>query len=513
MLNNRYVIREVRGSSGSHAVYLAEDLYPVKMCPACRGVASDADEIRCTYCGADLSEISPAQLRYLVQERDDPAAFSSEGQLLQLDLRHPGLLLPVAVFVEAPHGPKRAYRVMPEFSPPLVKTVPGPRDLAQTLSWGVSLAKALAYLHQHDVALGSVDIDHVSVDGDRAWWSGLTRVTILSAEERASIREAHAVDVQKLATLLVQLGTGRANAALPESWPDALNQLITKAHREPAKVSAAEFAVMLEHLLEQVREPKRVTLVVGQCTDVGSIRSVNEDTLLSVDLGAIHRLRDQAAGLFLVADGMGGHDAGDVASQLTARTIGELTTEEGTRPISSRQLFSDPAGWLLTAVRQANQAVYEERMAAKSDMGTTLVAALVMGARATIANVGDSRCYLLSNRGITQVTVDHSLVERLVATGQITREEAAVHPQRHVIYRVIGDRPEVEIDLFEQPMQVDEALLLCSDGLSGMVSDETIWRIWMAAASPQDACIRLVAAANRAGGEDNITAVIVQVRT
>jgi protein phosphatase len=130
---------------------------------------------------------------------------------------------------------------------------------------------------------------------------------------------------------------------------------------------------------------------------------------------------------------------------------------------------------------------------------------------ATLANIGDSRAYLLKPEAIVQVTVDHSLVERLVATGQITPEEAANHPQKNVIYRVVGDKPRVENDIYEQRLVPGEALLLCSDGLSGMVPDEQMWQIWRTSTSPQEACDRLVEAANEAGGEDNITAVIVQV--
>ena len=143
-------------------------------------------------------------------------------------------------------------------------------------------------------------------------------------------------------------------------------------------------------------------------------------------------------------------------------------------------------------------------------MGTTVVMALFVGDTATIANVGDSRAYRLGSQCIEQVTTDHSLVERLVATGQITQEEAIDHPQSNVIYRVVGDKTRIDVDLCELRLALGEGLLLCSDGLSGMVPDEQIWQIWRASTSPQEACDRLVDAANHAGGEDNISVVIVQ---
>jgi len=215
--------------------------------------------------------------------------------------------------------------------------------------------------------------------------------------------------------------------------------------------------------------------------------------------------------LFIVADGMGGHEAGDVASELTARVMAQRASAELLPSLALGKPFPEWRNWLTAAVQSANKAVHEQRTAAGTDMGNTLVAVLVRGGRALIANVGDSRCYYLDADGIRQISVDHSLVERLVATGQITRDEAAHHPQRNVIYRVIGDRSKVEVDLFEQLLDPGGALLLCSDGLSGMISNTDIWQIWHAAGSPQEACDALVKAANEAGGEDNITALIVQM--
>jgi protein phosphatase len=180
-------------------------------------------------------------------------------------------------------------------------------------------------------------------------------------------------------------------------------------------------------------------------------------------------------------------------------------------PSFNHDTLPDPGPWVTQAVLAANQAVYEHRESTGSDMGCTLVMALFVGATATIANVGDSRAYHLTSQGMTQLTTDHSLVERLVATRQITPEEARMHPHRNVIYRVIGDRPELTVDLFERTFAPGEALLLCSDGLNNMVNDKAIWKTWNASKSPQAVCDRLVAEANQAGGKDNISVVIVQV--
>jgi serine/threonine protein phosphatase PrpC len=144
-------------------------------------------------------------------------------------------------------------------------------------------------------------------------------------------------------------------------------------------------------------------------------------------------------------------------------------------------------------------------------MGTTLVVALVASGEAFVANIGDSRCYHLSGQELKQITTDHSLVERLVAAKQITREEARVHPQRNYIYRTVGDKPQVEADLFKVNLRPGDALVLCSDGLHGMVEDPVIQETLLHSPHPQAACEELIRLANVAGGDDNVTVIVVQM--
>jgi serine/threonine protein phosphatase PrpC len=131
--------------------------------------------------------------------------------------------------------------------------------------------------------------------------------------------------------------------------------------------------------------------------------------------------------------------------------------------------------------------------------------------QATLANVGDSRIYRVSPQSIEQLTTDHSLVERLIASGQLSREEARYHPQRNVVYRTIGDKPNVEAETSIHTLAPGDYLLLCSDGLTGMIEDRIIQKLILDAPSPQEACERLISAANAAGGEDNITAIVIQI--
>ncbi len=257
-------------------------------------------------------------------------------------------------------------------------------------------------------------------------------------------------------------------------------------------------------------------------TDVGRERDHNEDAVRinEQNLGA------GIDGLYIVADGMGGHAAGEVASAIAADVFAQQCFKEefprqaqGFDQLDPEQKLKDALAlqekqkqWLLAAVGRANQAVFNRRQQDGVDMGTTLVAAIRSGDRVAVANVGDSRLYIISGDGktIQQVTQDHSLVAKLVAVKQITAEEAKTHPQKNVIYRTIGDKPKVEADVFFAKIPPGGAMVLCCDGLSGMVEDGQIGRIVVSSGSAQEATKKLIAAANAAGGEDNISAIVVK---
>ena len=253
----------------------------------------------------------------------------------------------------------------------------------------------------------------------------------------------------------------------------------------------------------------RLALRWGLATDPGLERDINEDY---AECWTFAQANGPQAGLFIVADGLGGQDDGEVASRLaTLTTWGALRDSLWGRIIAGEDIPQDAVlQALLDAVGEASRAVYEARLQAKSDMSTTITLALVVDGRAYIANVGDSRAYLFNADGLRAITKDHSLVQRLVDAGQITRAQVYSHPQRNLIYNTIGDRAEVNVDVFAHDLQPEDRLLLCSDGLWEMVRDEGIEEALMAEADPQRACDRLVRHANLAGGEDNISVIIVQ---
>jgi serine/threonine protein phosphatase PrpC len=233
----------------------------------------------------------------------------------------------------------------------------------------------------------------------------------------------------------------------------------------------------------------------GSATDVGMVRTTNQDQLLV------------APPLFAVADGMGGAAAGDVAATIAVESLKvafQASTREG----------EPTEGDLIRAAEVANRAVWEqaESHPAMRGMGTTLVAlAKVAGDRLAAINVGDSRLYALHHGELQQVSEDHSLVAELVAEGRISKEEAEIHPRRNIMTRALGVEPEVPVDLFRIEPDAGDRFLLCSDGLSRELADDHIAGLLRRLDSPEEAARELVAEANRRGGSDNITVVIVDV--
>jgi len=505
----RYVVWETLTTDENVNTYLVEDLIPIRQCTNCSNLERSANTRVCVLCGTDLSTAQAVTLRYIAEEWLHQQTFNAEQHLMEINIQYLGLYLPHAVFTEKPYVQERDYRVSPELSLMLASSLSGLQELPTVLAWGEMLAEALDILHSQFINPFRISLEDIVIENNRAAWTNINQATLMSQASRSTARKIFQTNVRDLAGILWYLATGQYRITKTPSIPDALYSLFSKANK--GSISAKALAIELHTKLEELRRPESITLAIGHRTDVGRTRSLNEDSLITLDYAAVYRSLCIPVGIFVVADGMGGHAAGDIASRLTCQVLAKRIANDLMVPATDGELPTNTSVWLTDAIRDANQAVFDERQTAHSDMGNTLVATLLIGNAATIANVGDSRCYHLTHGGIRQITTDHSLVERLIETGQITREEAAVHPQKNVIYRVIGDKPEVDVDIFEQNLNLDEALLLCSDGLSGMVKDSHIFKLWQSSKSPQEACDRLVEAANQAGGEDNITVVIVQL--
>jgi serine/threonine protein phosphatase PrpC len=227
----------------------------------------------------------------------------------------------------------------------------------------------------------------------------------------------------------------------------------------------------------------------------------------------VQNSKGRSWGLFIVADGMGGHAAGEVASGLAIRGAAEVVLSAYLTPTLDADAPYDEAQLkeiVKRAILQGNQYVLNEARARGNDMGTTITMALVAGDRAVVGNVGDSRTYLYRDGELRRISKDHSLVMRLVDLGQITEDDIYSHPQRNAVLRSLGDKPDVEVDLFALRLKPGDSLFLCCDGQWEMTRDARMAEIITQHADPQEACDALIVAANEAGGEDNITSVIVK---
>ncbi len=256
---------------------------------------------------------------------------------------------------------------------------------------------------------------------------------------------------------------------------------------------------------EQLAMTQQFNLVVAQRTDIGRTRTSNEDNLICFVPEDSHSLQTKGA-LFVVSDGMGGHSHGEVASELAVQKVKEYYYQD---------LQNDIPTALQEAIKQANVTIYEaneaERAPGESSfvMGATCVAAVLHDQSLYAANVGDSRVYVLHEGELRQVTRDHSVVAQLVEQGEITPAEARTHEKRNQIYRSLG-LPEVAVDLFIESVLEGDTLILCTDGLCGVVEDEDLCTI-VEHYGPEESVQHLIARANEAGGPDNVTAIVVRV--
>jgi len=490
-------------------IYSAQDRHNRIRCRSCAYVRNVFGDEYCQQCGAPLIGIEPHHPRYVVKESIAADAIAVERRLADLQVHHGGALLPVDTFSETVHGTKRYYVILPEPSPLLGTSLAAPQELLDVLQWGVMLSESLAFLHQRNIALGVADLSHVSLENKMARWFDFSSARVVTPGVEA--RELFKKDVASLSAALFVLLTGQIYSPRVTLQPPSLAR--TFADVFGGKLTqAAALAEQLRSALAEVRRPASYDVRVGRLSDVGQMRQLNEDALLALEVGLVHRSVSRPIGVYVVADGAGGHAAGDVASGIVVRTIARHATED-LLPQQLDEAAPDPdiAAWLRGVIQTANEAVHRQRATARTDMGTTVVIAVVIEGEAHIAHVGDSRAYLINKTSITQLTVDHSLVQRLIDTGQITRDEARKHESRNVIYKMIGDRPKIEPDIDHVSLQPGDRLLLCSDGLNGYVEDQDIHKIVLNAAAPQEACQWLIDAANAAGGPDNITAILVQI--
>jgi PPM family protein phosphatase len=506
--DGRYLVRTLQEESPLLNVYRATSRRALVECKQCGFSRNNYGDQYCLQCGATLMGVEPIYPNFVIKETLAPDAIAIERQLAEMELHHGGALLPLETFTEIISGTRRVYVVLPEPTAFTGENLPTTPEVHDAINWGVLLADALAYFHKNNISFGAAHLNHMSISGKAARWFNFSSARIQTPGTR--IRKAYTDDVQALAVSLFVLLTGQTYSPDVPLDPPGLHATIQQVIVGEI-LTAAQLADRLRDVIAEIRRPSSYDLRIGRLTDVGHIRQLNEDSLMTLEVTRFHRSIGSPIGLYAVADGMGGHSAGDVASGLAINALAQhavatlLPLE-----IDSTGLVPNIDDWLKEAVAVANATVHDQRKLAGTNMGTTLVMAYVVSGQAYLVNVGDSRAYLINDSGLRQLTVDHSLVQRLIDTKQLTPEEARVHPQRNVIYKNLGDRPAVVPDIFHVDLQPGDRLLLCSDGLSTVVEDEEIRQLVMSA-PPQDACRQLIDKANEHGGPDNITTIIIKM--
>ena len=256
-------------------------------------------------------------------------------------------------------------------------------------------------------------------------------------------------------------------------------------------------------------EPPQLLAACAQ--SVGMQREHNEDALFALTTSLTSDHSNLPFGFYIVADGMGGHQHGEIASGIAIRSMASYIVSKLFVPLLSVKQVTPEESLqeiMQTGVQEAHRSITKQVPGG----GTTLTAALILGEQITIAHVGDSRAYLIDDQGkLEALTRDHSLVKRLVELGQLSIEEAAVHPQRNVLYRALGQGEPFDPDIKTMRLPESGSLLICSDGLWGVVPEEEISRLVNADTPPEQICQALVDSANAAGGPDNITAILVRL--
>jgi len=511
LADNRYKIRGLLEESHMLNVYSASSRRPLVECKQCSFARNHYGDQYCLQCGASLAGLEPIYPAFVIKETLAADAIAIERRLAEMQLHHGGALLPIETFTESIFGTRRVYVVLPEPSPFTATRLPSSPETTDIVNWGLQLADALAYLHKNNISFGAADLEHISIGGKAAYWFNFTSARVQTPGTRN--RQVYTDDVIALAAGLFALLTGQAYSPAITVTPPGLNEAFQLVFSGKI-ITAAQLAERLRDVISEIRRPTSYDLRVGRLSDVGQVRQINEDSLLTMEVGMVHRSIGSPIGLYIVADGMGGHSAGDVASGLAIHALAQHAAETLLpAELDTQSGHFDVDAWLREAIALANKIVHEQRQLAGTNMGTTLVMAFIINGTVHLANVGDSRAYLINASGIRQLTVDHSLVQRLIETKQLTVEEARTHPQRNVIYKNLGDRPNVDPDISRIALEPGDQLLLCSDGLSGYVDDDETLKIIRSTDSPQDACRKLIDAANANGGPDNITVIIVQLET
>ncbi len=304
--------------------------------------------------------------------------------------------------------------------------------------------------------------------------------------------------------------TAPLNAARVSDEPDAGEEPAGEEVEEAGEDSNGATTQLNPDMVPSLRVHYcRQGLSAAAMRDMGRVRETNQDSISSFLTHLPYENNDLLVGLFIVADGMGGHEGGEIASRLAIRVVVEQVWENFVLPMMQGEMGESLQAIMEAAVKQANRTIWDQAQASGSDMGTTCTAVLMLGQSLYIAHVGDSRLYLFDGTTLRLLTSDHSMVGRLIQLEYLDPAEAHNHPLRNQLYRTVGQQPDIEVDFIYESLGNATHMLLCSDGLWGMIDEEQIVQALTNSVWAQDICHELIALANLAGGEDNISAIVV----
>lgn len=423
--------------------------------------------------------------RYLLSSRWNEESFEAYERFAARGLAHPGLAAPTDVF----RHEGQLVSVIPYNGEGLLLDEAAPLPNARILDIAQRLAGTLAFLHVNGVRVGEITRANVLISPDNS--VRLFDLDIVAVSDQPVPDGMRGEELRVLGELLRRYCNVEA---------ETLARFLRTA-TEGDYPSPATFGRAVEKRFDAL-EGIHYAPMLGAMTDVGLTRQLNEDNW------GWSKLSNRAT-LYVVADGMGGHDGGEVASDLAVRTICEVAQR------SEADAPPEEAGLeelLDRAFQSANNTIKEEAEKRHIDMGTTLVSMLLVDNRlAYVANVGDSRAYMMRDQSLHQLTEDHSLVAKMVERGRISAEEARHHPHSNILLRTVGTERDVEIDIFRVDVSAGDRILMCSDGLWGEVEDRDIESILNTYADPRIAARELVRASHHGGGKDNVTLMIVEV--
>lgn len=423
-------------------------------------------------------------------------------------------------------------------------------DEIQVMKWGISLCNAIDYIHKNGIIHRNLQPGTILITPDmEVKISGFERAR-LKSEANIDVMVNHGFtapegfgigqvavnetsDIYSLASIMYRLVT-RYKPGVDQQGPymtfpsfkdigvktpyPAFEKLLLKAlsgtqekrHQTAQELERDLITVLETPPVNYIEKGAYIRIRGSMKTNVGKVREINQDSMLSMQLTMNECSQYTQPLLFIVADGMGGVADGEVASSMAIRYVSANISK---LLLDRNCSFPLDSSILASAVEYANTEIYNysQQEQSRKGMGSTITSALLIGNRLLIAHVGDTRAYIMSSKEIRQITEDHSLIGRLLKMGQLTPEEAKNSPQKNLIYRALGTNPQVEVDSYEEKMEPGDIILICCDGLWDYFSNEELHKLVSRSKDFDKTTAKLIDLANERGGKDNITVIIFQL--